>query len=367
MIKRVLFAGGGTGGHIFMAVALARELEKQKPGVEVLFVGARKGMGKEIVPALGFRYQTLNIGGFKGVGLFRAAVTLLQIPGSLLSSWRMIRAFCPSIIVGLGGYSSGPIMLAGKALRFPGLLIEPNVQPGFTNRVLKHWVDAAAVAFEETARWFGKKSRLTGIPVRQEFHQVSSKISRDGPLRLLVFGGSQGSSPMNQLVCEALPFLSPRGELKIVHQTGLTDYLSVKEKYQQAGFEAEVIDFIQDMPAYFARADLILSRAGASSLAEIAAAGRPSILIPLPHASDDHQRMNARALVQKGAAVSLEESETTGEELARLLVEFAQNRDGLDQMAQASRDLAHPDSRTKIIELMEELISVSSQEYRDVC
>jgi len=160
---------------------------------------------------------------------------------------------------------------------------------------------------------------------------------------------------MNQLVCEALPFLSPRGELKIVHQTGLTDYSSVKEKYQQAGFEAEVIDFIQDMPAYFARADLILSRAGASSVAEIAAAGRPSILIPLPHATDDHQRMNARALVQKGAAVSLEESETTGEELARLLVEFAQNRDGLDQMAQASRELAHPDSRTKIIELMEEV------------
>jgi len=168
MIKRVLFAGGGTGGHIFMAVALARELERQKPGVEVLFVGARKGMGNDLVPALGFRFQTLKIGGFKGVGLFRVAVTLLQIPGSLLSSRRMIRAFSPSIIVGLGGYSSGPILLVGKALGFPGLLIEPNVQPGFTNRVLKHWVDAAAVAFEETARWFGKKSRLTGIPVRQE-------------------------------------------------------------------------------------------------------------------------------------------------------------------------------------------------------
>ena len=353
MIKRVLFAGGGTGGHIFMAVALARELEKQNPGVEVLFVGARRGMGNDIVPALGFRFQTLNIGGFKGVGVFRAVVTLLQIPGSLLSSRRMIRNFSPSIIVGLGGYSSGPIMLAGKALGFPGLLIEPNVQPGFTNRVLKHWVDAAAVAFEETGRWFGKKARLTGIPVRQEFHQVSSKISRGGPLCLLVFGGSQGSSPMNQLVCEALPFL-PSAEIKIVHQTGLADYFSVKERYQHAGFEAEVIDFIQDMPAYFSRADLILSRAGASSVAEIAAAGRPSILIPLPHATDDHQRMNARALVQKRAALSLEESETTGEELARLLVELAQNRDRLDQMAQASRELAHPDSRTKIIELMEE-------------
>ena len=356
MMKRVLFAGGGTGGHIFMAVALARELEKRQPGVEVLFVGARRGMGKDIVSSLGFRFQTLNIGGFKGVGVFRAAITLLQIPGSLLSSRRMIKKFSPSIIVGLGGYSSGPIMLAGRALGFPGLLIEPNVQPGFTNRVLKHWVDAAAVAFEETSRWFGNKARLTGIPVRQEFHLINPKISRDGPLCLLIFGGSQGSSPMNQLVCEALPFLPPAGEIEIVHQTGLSDYFSVKQRYQQAGFEAEVIDFIQDMPAYFARADLILSRAGASSVAEIAAAGRPSILIPLPHATDDHQRMNARALVQKGAALSLEESETSGEELAGLLVELAHNRDRLDQMAQASRELAHPESRIKIIELMEELI-----------
>jgi len=355
MIERVLFAGGGTGGHIFMAVALARELEKQNPGVEVLFVGARKGMGNDIVPALGFRFQTLNIGGIKGVGLFRAVVSLLQIPGSLLSSRRMIQEFCPSIMVGLGGYSSGPIMLVGKALGFPALLIEPNVQPGFTNRVLKPWVDAAAVAFEETARWFGNKARLTGIPVRQEFHEVSSKVSAGGPLCLLVFGGSQGSSPMNQLVCQALPFLPPTGEIKIVHQTGLTDYSSVKERYKQAGFEAEVIDFIQDMPAYFSGADLILSRAGASTVAEIAAAGKPSILIPLPHATDDHQRMNARALVQKRAALSLEETETTGEELASLLVELAQTRDRLDQMAQASRELAHPESRTKIIELMEEV------------
>jgi UDP-N-acetylglucosamine--N-acetylmuramyl-(pentapeptide) pyrophosphoryl-undecaprenol N-acetylglucosamine transferase len=355
MMKRVLFAGGGTGGHIFMAVALARELEKRQPGVEVLFVGARRGMGKDIVPALGFPFQTLNIGGFKGVGLFRAALTLLQIPGSLLSSRRMIRDFSPSIIVGLGGYSSGPIMLAGRALGFPGLLIEPNVQPGFTNRVLKHWVDAAAVAFEETAQWFGNKARLTGIPVRQEFHQLSPKISRGGPLCLLVFGGSQGSTPINQLVCEALPFLPPTGEIEIVHQTGLSDHFAVKERYQQAGWKAEVIDFIQDMPAYFARADLILSRAGASSVAEISAAGRPSILIPLPHAADDHQRINARALVQKRAALSLEEGETTGEDLAALLTELAQNRDRLAQMAQASRELAHPESRTKIIELMEEL------------
>ena len=337
-----------------MAVALAQELEEQRPEVEVLFVGARKGFGQEFLPALGFRFQTLNIGGLKGVGLLRAAATLLQFPGSLLSARRMIRDFCPSIIVGLGGYSSGPVMLAGKALGFPSLLIEPNVQPGFTNRVLAPWVNGAAVAFEETVQPFGKKARLTGIPVRQEFHQVSSKIAASGPLRLLICGGSQGSSPMNQLVCEALPFL-PSGEIAVVHQTGLTDYFSVKERYQQAGFEAEVIDFIQDMPAYFSRADLILSRAGASTVAEIAAAGRPSILIPLPHAADDHQRKNAQALVEKQAALSLEQRATTGQQLASLLVELAQDRHRLDRMAQASRRLAHHDSRRRIIEFMEEL------------
>jgi UDP-N-acetylglucosamine--N-acetylmuramyl-(pentapeptide) pyrophosphoryl-undecaprenol N-acetylglucosamine transferase len=359
MIERVLFAGGGTGGHIFMAVALARELKKQKPDVEVLFVGARGGMGKDIVAALGFRFQTIKIGGFKGVGLFRAAATVLQIPGSLLSSMRIIKDFCPSIIVGLGGYVSGPIMLTGRTLGLPSLLIEPNVQPGFTNRVLARWVDGAAVAFEETVQPFGNKARLTGIPVRQEFHQISSKIATSGPLRLLIFGGSQGSSPINRLVCEALPFL-PSGEITVVHQTGLGDYFSVKERYKQAGFEAEVIDFIQDMPAYFDRADLILSRAGASTVAEIAAAGRPSVLIPLPHAADDHQRRNAQALVEKEAALSLEQSETTGQELASLLVELAKDRPRLHQMAQASRRFAHHDSRRRIIEFMEELVPTRS-------
>lgn len=338
-----------------MAVALAKELNKHRSETEILFVGANRGIEKNIVPALGFRLQTINIGGLKGVGPLRAALTLLQFPGSLLASRRIVKEFSPSIIVGLGGYSSGPVMLAAKILGLPSLLIEPNVLPGFTNRIVALWADGAAVAFEETAQWFGKKARLTGVPVRPEFQHISSEILSEGPLRLLIVGGSQGSRAINRLICEALPFLSP-GEISVVHQTGLADYIYVKEAYEKEGFEAEVIDFIQDMPAYFSRTDLILSRAGASTVAEIAAAGRPAILIPLTHAADDHQRKNAQALAEKQAALVLEEKQTTGQELARLLLELAGERTRLRRMAQAGKQLAEPASRQKIVDLMEQLV-----------
>ena len=337
-----------------MAVALAEELKRRDPQIEVLFVGARKGLEKNILPALGFPLKTIKIGGLKGVGWFQVIRTLVQFPGSLGASRTIVRNFLPSIIVGLGGYSSGPVMMAGRGLGCPLILIEPNVYPGFTNRALKGWVDGVAVAFEETAEWFEQKARLTGIPVRREFFEVSPDILVSPRLRLLVFGGSQGSRPINRMVCKALPFL-PSDKISVVHQTGLADYCSVQEKYREAGIEAEVLDFIQDMPAYMGRCDLVLARAGASTVAEIAAAGRPAILVPLPQAADDHQRKNAAVFVERQAAVVLEQEETTGRELARLLVELAGEPDRLFQMAQASRRLAQRDSRQKIIELMQEL------------
>ena len=354
MIDRVLFAGGGTGGHIYMAVALAKEIERREWDTQILFVGTRRGVEEKVLPALGFQLRTINIGGLKGVGLWRAAVSLLQFPGSLLASRRIINEFSPSIVVGLGGYSSGPVMLAGKILGLPSLLIEPNVHPGLANRIVGRWVDRAAVAFQETAQWFGEKACLTGIPVRPEFQTIKTEVSYQGPLRLLIFGGSQGSHPINRLVCEALPFLT-RGEVSIVHQTGLPDYFSVKKAHEACRFESEVIDFIQDMPSYFSRSDLILSRSGASTVAEIAAAGRPSLLIPLPHAADDHQRKNARALADQKAARVLEQKETNGRELAELIMQLAADRAGLQRMAEASKKLARPTSRELIVELMKDL------------
>ncbi len=337
-----------------MAVALAEELKRRDPQIEVLFVGAQKGLEKNILPALGFPLKTIKIGGLKGVGLMQMIRTLVQFPASLWASRKIVRNFLPSIIVGLGGYSSGPVMMAGRGLGCPLVLIEPNVYPGFTNRALRSWADGVAVAFEETSEWFAEKARLTGIPVRREFFEVSQDLFVSERLRLLVFGGSQGSRPINQMVCEALPFL-PSDQITIVHQTGLDDYLAVQEKYTEAGVEAEVLDFIQDMPSYMARSDLILSRAGASTVAEIAAAGRPALLVPLPQATNDHQRKNAAVFGERQAAVVLEQEETTGRELARVLVELAGEHGRLLQMAQASRKLAQRGSRQKIIELLEEL------------
>ncbi|MEE8348548.1 MAG: undecaprenyldiphospho-muramoylpentapeptide beta-N-acetylglucosaminyltransferase [Acidobacteriota bacterium] len=354
MLERVLFAGGGTGGHIFMAVALAEEMKRREPHIEVLFVGTHKGLEEKILPALGFPFETIKIGGLKGVGLIQMIRTLVQLPGSLAASRKIVRSFLPSIIVGLGGYSSGPVILAGRGMGCPLILIEPNVYPGFTNRILRRWADGVAVAFEVTAKWFREKARVTGIPVRREFFDVSPDILASDRLRLLVFGGSQGSRPINRMVCEALPFL-PFDKITVVHQTGSDDYVSVQERYAEAGVEAEVIDFIQDMPTYMAHSDVILSRAGASTIAEISAAGRPSILVPLPQAADDHQRKNAAVLVESQAAVALEQEETTGQELARVLVKLADDPDRLGQMARASRMLAQRDSRQKIIEFMEEL------------
>ncbi len=337
-----------------MAVALAEELKRRDSRTKVLFVGAHKGLEKEILPALGFPLETIRIGGLKEVGPTQMIRTLLQIPGSLWASRAIVRDFLPSVIVGLGGYSSGPVMMAGKGLGCPLVLIEPNVYPGLTNRILRRWADGVAVAFEETKEWFPSRARVTGVPVRREFSEVSPEILMSERLRLLVFGGSQGSRPLNRMVCDALPFF-PSDRITLIHQTGPADHSWVEEKYTEAGVEAQVVDFIQDMPASMARSDLILSRAGASTVAEIAAAGRPALLVPLPQAADDHQRKNAAVFVQKRAAVVLEQEATTGPELARVLVELADDPDRLRQMAQASGTLAGRHSREKIIEFMEEL------------
>ena len=354
MLERVLFAGGGTGGHIYMAVALAEELRNRNRNTQVLFVGTRAGLENDVLPELGFALETIRIGGLKGVGALKTLLTLLQLPGSLLQSRRIVRRFDPSLVVGLGGYSSGPVLLAGRWLGFPTLLIEPNVQPGFTNRLLRGWVDGAAVAYQETLEAFGTKGRVTGIPIRPAFDRIPSAISSEGPLKVLIFGGSQGSRAINDLVCEARAFLPPDC-VSLVHQTGPSDYARVKENYQRAGLEAETIDFIQDMPTRLEGTDLVVSRSGALTVAEITAAGKASILIPFPRAADDHQRKNAQALSEKQAAVVLAEEDAHGRELAALLMELAEDRERLRRMARAARAAARPEGTCNIIEFMQEL------------
>ena len=336
-----------------MAVALRQELKKRDPGCSVLFVGTEEGLESRILPPLGFPLKTIRVGGFNRVDPVRMARTLAQLPGSLLGSLRIVRSFRPCAVVGLGGYSSGPLMVAARLTRCPALLIEPNIFPGLTNRVLARWVTRAAVAFQETTRFFGSRAVVTGIPIRREFHQVPPwKLSAE-PLRVLIFGGSRGSRPINQVVCDALSSL-PQG-LQITHQTGRDDVEWVRQRYQASGVEGRVLEYLEDMPVELTAADLVISRAGASTVAEITAAGRASILIPLPTAADDHQRKNARSLEQRGAALVKEQAELEGKELAILLAQLDSDRNRLQCMAESSRRLARPDSAERITDLVQDL------------
>ena len=336
-----------------MAVALRQELRKRDPGCRVLFVGTEDGLESRILPPLDFPLKTIRVGGLNRVDPGRMVRTLVQLPASLLGSLRIIRSFRPCVVVGLGGYSSGPVMVAARLTGCPALLIEPNVFPGFTNRVLARWVARAAVAFEETTRFFGSRAVLTGIPIRKEFYRAPAWKPSAEPLRVLIFGGSRGSSPINQVVCDALNSL-PQG-LHITHQTGRDDMKWVRQRYQAAGIQGRVLEYLEDMPVEFSGADLVISRAGASTVAEITAAGRASILIPLPTAADDHQQKNARSLEQRGAALVREQAELEGRELALLVAQLNSDRNRLQRMAEASRHLARPDSAERITDLVQDL------------
>ncbi len=338
-----------------MAVAVIQRLRELGSSPEILFVGTRRGLENRILPDLGVTVERISLGGLKRTGLLKAFQTLLQLPAALLRAVGIIRRFRPAAVVGLGGYSSGPVVLVASWMRIPCLVIEPNVHPGLANRLLAPWVDRVAVAFEETAGRFGRKACLTGIPVRPQFHQDRKSPNARGPLRVLIFGGSQGSVAINRLVCEALEELSPE-RIRMIHQTGTRDRDRVEERYRKLGFFGAVLEYIHDMPDRLHWADLVICRAGALTLAEVAAAGKASILIPYPYAADDHQRTNAQALVRRGAALILEEGEGAGPDLARLIRDLDRDRLQLGALADASRTLGDPRSCDRIIEVLTEII-----------
>jgi UDP-N-acetylglucosamine--N-acetylmuramyl-(pentapeptide) pyrophosphoryl-undecaprenol N-acetylglucosamine transferase len=361
---RILFAGGGTGGHIYMALAIADCILSSTPSTKVLFAGATEGLESQIVPRSGYQLETIDIGGLKSVGIKKTLMTFFQLLPGMFKASRIVRDFNPSIIVGVGGYASGLFMLAGRLKQIPLLLIEPNAYPGMTNRIVARWVDKAVVAYEETARWFGEKATLSGIPVRKEFFDIAPVTDAQGPLRLLVFGGSRGSVPINTLVCEALPHLDQES-VKIVHQTGLADYDRVNGLYAEQNFPAEIMEYIEDMPFYFAWADLIISRSGASTIAEITASGRPALLIPLPHATDDHQRKNAEALSARGAARLLDQYRSSGQTLADEIQKLGKDRRLLVGMAASSRSLSKPTSTLEIAKIVERVVSQEDLSTRE--
>jgi len=386
---RVIIAGGGTGGHVIPALAIAHQLKKQF-AAEILFIGTARGIETRLVPQAGYALELIKVGALKNVSLVTRAKTMFDLPRALWTAGRMLNDFRPDVVIGVGGYASGPAMLAAIRRRIPTLAFEPNVVPGFANRLVARFVSAAAVHFEETCEYF-RNCKVTGVPVREAFFQIPQKsLAREGPSgqstneasastpTLLVFGGSQGAHAINEAVIASLPGLRAKiANIYIIHQTGQRDYDEVQSAYQKAGWptqarfslewgqaSAEVHKFIDDMPATFARADLLVCRSGASTVAEITAAGKPAIFVPFPRAADDHQNVNARALERAGAAVVIEESNLEAAYLVDTIDALLNDPSRLRAMSAAARSLAHPQAVEEIAEMVRVLAGdfVSTEE-----
>jgi UDP-N-acetylglucosamine--N-acetylmuramyl-(pentapeptide) pyrophosphoryl-undecaprenol N-acetylglucosamine transferase len=346
---RAIVAGGGTGGHVIPALAIAQEL-RSRYNAHVVFVGTARGIETRLVPASGFELHLIEVGGLNRVDFATRLKTVLDLPRAVMASAKLIREFRPNVMIGVGGYASGPAMLAAAMMNVPTVAFEPNVVPGFANRMVAPMVRAAAVHFEKTCHYF-RNCHVTGVPVRREFFNVP-KRPIDARPTLLVFGGSQGATAINRAVLESLSRLMEAVPwIYIIHQTGERDYPEAQLVYLQARLTAEVSPFIDDMPDAFARADLVLCRSGASTVAEIAAAGKPAIFVPLPTAADDHQRHNAATLAAGGAACLLPQAEVTPERLVTEIASLLCDRAGLARMAEAARGFAHPDAAAKIASL----------------
>jgi len=350
---RVVLAGGGTGGHVIPALAIAQQLRKAF-AAELLFIGTPRGMENRLVPAAGFELRLVQVGALKNVSLATRLKTSLDLPRAIANSLRMLGEFRPDVVIGVGGYASGPAMAAAILRRIPTIAFEPNVVPGFANRVIARWVSAAAVHFQETCRFF-PNCRVTGVPVRSAFFHIPAKAAGTNPT-LLVFGGSQGARAINEAVIASLPGLQEKAPaLYIIHQTGERDYERVRAAYEQSGTAGEVHKFIDDMPGTFARADLLVCRSGASTVAEIMAAGKPAIFVPFPRAADDHQNVNARALERANAAVVVEESQLEAAHLVDTVSALINDPGRLEGMSIAAKSLAHPRAVEEIAAMVEQL------------
>jgi UDP-N-acetylglucosamine--N-acetylmuramyl-(pentapeptide) pyrophosphoryl-undecaprenol N-acetylglucosamine transferase len=350
---KLLVAGGGTGGHVFPAIAVAREWLKRGKEREVVIVGTERGMEMKLAPAAGLPLETLRVRGLKGIGGARFARNLALLPLGLWDSFAVLRRHRFSAALGLGGYASGPMMLAAALTGVPSVLFEPNVRPGFTNNVLGKLARRVAVAHEATAAGWGPKAVVTGCPVREEFFQAAESRHQT-PLRLLVTGGSQGASLINRAMMAALDRLAARKEgIRIVHQTGERDFAEVRQAYQKRAIDADVRAFLDDMPARFAEAELIVCRAGAITVAEVCASGRAALFIPFGAATDSHQMSNAREMEAAGAGFVLAESDLTGERLAAKILSWMDDPSALGEVAGEARQLGRPRASAAIVDLLE--------------
>ena len=346
---RVLIAGGGTGGHLYPGIALARELLGRDPETVVTFVGTAAGIESRVIPREGFALDLIRVAGLKGKSRASRLRGLLLLPLAARDAWTVLSRRRPSVVVGVGGFSSGPVLALAALRRFPTMLLEQNARPGLTNRLLAPLVRAAAVNFPEALRFFPRTGFVAGNPVRAAFFTPAVEEAHDQKVRVLIVGGSQGAHAINLALVEAAPQLAAAGpRMSITHQTGERDLDLVGSAYARAGLGARVEAFVHEMDREMTRADVVVARAGATSLSELAAAGRPAILVPLPTATDDHQRRNAEAFARAGGAIVIDELELTGDGLARELLALVGDPARRAEMGRASRTLARPDAAGRI-------------------
>ena len=353
---RLLIAGGGTGGHLFPGVAIAEELRARDPAAPVRFVGTERGIEARVLPELGWDLSLIQVSGLKTVGALGAVRGLFRLPRALWQARRVVKEFAPDVVIGVGGYASGPVVLMARLMGRPTAICEQNSIPGVTNKILGKVTRAVFLSFDESRRFFGaKKVVMSGNPVRRDLaHRLlaaGAAPRRDGtPAAVLVVGGSQGAVAVNELASQALCRLAGQRPLRIVHQTGQADLDKTAARYRDAGVEADCRAFIKDMAAAYQEADVIIGRAGATTVAELAIAGKPAIFIPYPFAADNHQELNAREMAEAGAALSFRQADLTADRLAQALAPLLDDAAVRGKMGQAMRALAKPAAAATVID-----------------
>lgn len=355
----IVIAGGGTGGHLYPGLAVARELVRQRPDARVSFAGTSRGLEARVIPREGFPLDVIRSAGLKGKSWTARARGAAMLVPSAIDAWRLLSTRRPNVVLGVGGYSSGPVVLLAALRGIPTMVIEQNAVPGLTNRWLAKVVKSAAVTYDETRAFFGERGFVAGNPVRSEFFDAAERPADAGhATRVLILGGSQGAHVVNVAVVEAASGLARRCPgLEIVHQTGERDLALVREGYRRAGVEARTEAFLDPVAREVTAADLVIARAGATTLAELAAAGRPAVLVPFGAATDDHQRRNARVVADAGGAVVIDERELSGSRIVDVVAPLVADRARLDAMAAAMRALARPDAARRIVARLLELAS----------
>lgn len=354
IIMRVLIAGGGTGGHLYPGIAVAEEFCRQDKSSEVLFIGTQQGIETKILPKEGYNLKTIPAGGIANKKVVSKMISGIKMINGFIKSMAILKNFNPDVVIGVGGYASVPMLSAAAVLRFPTIIMEQNLFPGLANRMLSHVVDRVIVSFEGSKKFFKKNVEVLGNPVRSSIIGCSPKTSdkRGDTLRIFVFGGSQGARTINKAVVESLGYLTKElSGLSFLHQTGDKDFEWVRDSYGKSGAAADVTPYIYNMEEAYNNADIVISRAGATSIAEISACGRPAILIPYPFAAHDHQRLNAEYLKSMGSAEVISESELTGKIIAEKITYFLYNRDKLKDMSEKSAGIYRKTAAGDIVRL----------------